>query len=134
MVSKGWLWQMSATARILNHIHSERDSPDTQLCNAREDAGDETLPLAAVSRGDDFLAVILVDASRRELRRKLHRHESPKVPSFSTILMMVKSCMASLEQFARISVEVTGPSCTTASMLIATGPIDTHLIQIHDII
>jgi hypothetical protein len=71
------------------------DSPDTQLGNAREDTSDETLPLAAVSCGDDFLAVILVDASRRELRRKLHRHESSEVPSFST--MMVKFITASLE-------------------------------------
>jgi hypothetical protein len=72
MVSKGWLWQTSATVCIREHDLSEVDSPNTQLRNAREDASDETLPLAAVSCGDDFLAVILVDASRRELRRKLH--------------------------------------------------------------
>jgi hypothetical protein len=67
MVSNGWLWQMSATVHVRKHNHLEIDSPNTQLRNAREDAGDETLPLAAVSCGDDFLAVILVDASRREL-------------------------------------------------------------------
>jgi hypothetical protein len=99
--------------QLLNHIHVEIDSPNTQLGNAREDTGDKTFPLAAVGCGDDFLTVILVDASRRELRRKLHRHESSEVPSFST--MLVKFIMASLEC---ISVKGTGPSRTTASMLI----------------
>jgi hypothetical protein len=47
------------------------------------------------SCGDDFLAVILVDASRRELRRELHRHESSEVPDIAT--MMVKFIIASLE-------------------------------------
>lgn len=96
MVSKGWLWQVSATVYLLNHKrYLEIDSPDTQLCNSRKDTGDETLPLAAVSCGDDFLAVILVDASRRELRRELHRHESSEVPNIAT--MMVKFIIASLE-------------------------------------
>jgi hypothetical protein len=84
MVSKGWLWQVSATVYLLNHQrYLEIDSPDTQLCNSRKDTGDETLPLAAVSCGDDFLAVIL------------HRHESSKVPDIAT--MMVKFIIASLE-------------------------------------
>ena len=52
-------------------------------CGDLSDTGDETLPLAAVSCGDDFLAVILVDASRR----KLYRHESPGVPDFSTRIL-----------------------------------------------
>ena len=81
--------------QLLNHDHAEVDSPNTQLRNAGENTSDETLPLAAMSCGYDFFAVILVDASRRELRRELHRHESSEVPSFST--MVVRFIMARLE-------------------------------------
>ena len=102
------------------------DSPNTQLCYARENASDKALVLAAVSGTYGFLSVILVDAGRRGF---LHRHESPMVPQRATMMMFIGEMMC-----ARAFRRETGSLATASSLITDRRRAPFRGSQIYDII